>query len=537
MQRDATRVLFNGTLLTGVLFTGAFVAGTTTLSFGATRQAAGDTAGGAAADIAGELAALRAANDALAAKVARLEQETDGSRWLTESRAAEIRGIVTDVLADASSRDSLAGAGLGAGWSKDQGGFFLASEDGSFKLNIKGQVQVRWAMNSRENGGLGATADKSSSWGFENRRTKLTFSGHVIDPSVTFEVKPIFNRTPASLSSGGQALSSGNIVGSVEDIWVQKRFDSGFSVRAGQFKAPFLREELVSSGAQLAVERSLVNDLFSTKFAQGVQVEFGGGKDDSLRATLFYGDGLRANASRVPSGSTSAAGSYAGSYTTAFNANPTDYAFAGRVEHLGAGSWRQMRDLTSFRGEDTAWMLGFGAMAQSLRPTAEGPLAVTATDSMWGVTADLTVDFGGANLFVYGVYRDVALAGAAPTRGGGTSDSFGQWGVVVQGGVFVSDEVELFARYELGDTGTDRFRVSEPGVELKTASVATVGLNWYIGGSKDLKWSTDVGLGFAPVGDFASSGADWLGDGSSTAGEGSTNDGQWVVRTQLQLLF
>jgi hypothetical protein len=79
--------------------------------------------------------------------------------------------------------------------------------------------------------------------------------------------------------------------------------------------------------------------------------------------------------------------------------------------------------------------------------------------------------------------------------------------------------------------------VSEPGVELETASVATVGLNWYIGGSKDLKWSTDVGLGFAPVGDFASSGADWLGDGSSTAGEGSTNDGQWVVRTQLQLLF
>ncbi len=188
MQRDATRVLFNGTLLTSALLTGAFVAGTTTLSFGATGDARGEATGGASADIAGELAALRAANDALAAKVARLEQETDGSRWLTESRAAEIRGIVTDVLADASSRDSLAGAGLGAGWSKDQGGFFLASEDGSFKLNIKGQVQVRWAMNGRDNGGLGATADKSSTWGFENRRTKLTFSGHVIDPSVTFEV-------------------------------------------------------------------------------------------------------------------------------------------------------------------------------------------------------------------------------------------------------------------------------------------------------------------------------------------------------------
>ena len=35
------------------------------------------------------------------------------------------------------------------------------------------------------------TAPKSDSWGFENRRTKLTFGGFVVDPSWTYEVKDL----------------------------------------------------------------------------------------------------------------------------------------------------------------------------------------------------------------------------------------------------------------------------------------------------------------------------------------------------------
>ena len=59
----------------------------------------------------------------------------------------------------------------------------------------------------------------------------------------------------------------------------------------------------------------------------------------------------------------------------------------------------------------------------------------------------------------------------------------------------------------------------------------------HVGGNKDLKWTTDVGYAVTPVGDFNSSGADWLTDGSSTAGNGFSNDGQWVIRSQFQLLF
>lgn len=486
-------------------------------------------------DMARQIEELRAANQALAAKVGKLEQAAGSDKWLTEERAEEIRAIVSDVLADSATRDSMQSTGMTGGWNKDQGGFFLASSSGDFKLNIKGQIQVRWAYNHRDNQGLGATSFKEDTWGFENRRTKLTFGGFVVDPSWTYEVKLVYNRTPGTVT--GATYSSGNIVGSVEDIWIQKDYGNGLAWRAGQFKTPFLREELVSSTTQLAVERTLVNDVFSTKFAQGIQAEFGGRAGDQWRAQLYYGDGMRANATSVPANATANAGGYAGSYTTGFNGNTTNYAFAGRLEYLGQGTWKAMKDLNSYIGDDQSWMLGVGGMAQSLRPTSEGPVAANTTDSMWGVTADASFNFGGASLFAYGVYRHVQLAGEVATRGGGTSDQMDQWGAVVQAGYFLNTKVELYARYELGDTDTDKFRVAETGVDLESDNIVTFGVNYFFGGNKDVKWSSDFGYAFAPIGDFNSSGADWLSDGSSTAGNGFTNDGQWVVRTQIQLLF
>ena len=98
-----------------------------------------------------------------------------GAGWLTQQRAGEIRGVVTDVLADASDRVSLQDAGATAGWNK---GFFLASPDGSFKLKVGGQIQVRWVLNS--------AGDQPTEYGFENRRTKLSFSGNVFDKSWTY---------------------------------------------------------------------------------------------------------------------------------------------------------------------------------------------------------------------------------------------------------------------------------------------------------------------------------------------------------------
>jgi hypothetical protein len=492
----------------------------------------------------GEIEALRKQNETLAAqnaaisaKVAALEERVvaDGD-WLTEERAREVRAIVADVLADGTTRDSLRADGATAGYDKSKG-FFLASGDGNYTLSMKGDMQLRWALNSRDIGAATAAQGSPSSttaedaWGFEFRRVRLTFFGNVIDPSWTYEVKMAYNRN---------AVSSNN--GFLDDAFFAKDFGGGWTLRAGQFKPPFLREELVGATSQLAVERSLVNDAFTAGRAQGLRL---GWQGEQLRVEAFYGDALRANATAPYAVTTGVVGALnaggalgvAASQNTGFNANQSDYAFAARLEWKPLGEWKQFRDMQSYRGEGQGFLLGLAGYAEQVDPVSGANGA--SPDVIFSATADASIDFGGAHLFMYGVYRSVSLHAAQPVRGGGTGDSLGQWGAVIQGGVFVTDDVELFARYEMGDSDADRYRTQATAL-LATGgdlSVATVGINWWVAGvkSKQVKWTTDVGYSLEPLVDFAASGANYLPD--STASGGTTNDGQWVVRSQLQFMF
>jgi hypothetical protein len=481
------------------------------------------------ADTAAQLAELRAANEKLAAKVAKLEASANGEQWLTEQRADEIRGIVTDVLADSATRDSLAADGALAGWDRSKGGFFIESADGNYRLNIRGQFQSRFAYDSRNVDGID-DAPTPEQWGFEMRRVRIHFGGHIVDPTWTYLVTPVWGRINA-----GNAV--GSATGGLDNAWIRKDFENGFALKVGQFQPAYAREEGVSSAQQLAVERTTLNDAFSVRYSQGIQLEYGGRQDDSIRASIFYGDGLRAGAVFVPADSDLPAGTFSGTANTNFAANHTDYAFAGRLEYLGEGSWNLMRDFSSFRGAGSGWMLGVGAMTQGLAPATTEPQPDSATTAMWAVLADATFKFDGASFFVNGFYRRVELEGDVAIRGGGFADGMDQYGLIAQGGVFVSDKVELFARYEWGNSDTDKFRTALTDVQYENASIVTVGFNWFISGDHSLKWTSDFGYAFDPVGDFNSVGADWLVDPAGDTGNGVTNDGQWLVRSQLQWTF
>lgn len=481
--------------------------------------------------------ALSAQNAAIAAKVSALEERVvaDGD-WLTEERAREIRAIVGDVLADSASRDSLSGDAATAGYDKSKG-FFLASADGNYTLGIKGDMQFRWAYNSRNIGaataaqGSPASSASPDTWGFEFRRVRLTFFGNVIDPSWTYEVKLAYNRN---------AVSSNN--GFLDDAFIGKDLGDGWSLRVGQFKPPFLREELVSAVAQLAVERSLVNDVFSAGRSQGLRLAW---QDEQFKVEGFYGDALRANATApyaITSGGIGALNAggalgVAASQNTGFNANQSDYAFAARAEWKPLGEWKQFRDMQSYRGEGQGFLLGLAGYAQQLEPVLSANGA--SPDVILSATADASIDFGGANIFAYGVYRNVSLQSPQSVRGGGSNDELNQWGAVIQGGYFVTDDIEAFARYEIGDSDDDQYRTQATSLLAsgQDLSVVTVGMNWWLAGSKNkqVKWTTDFGYSFEPVVDFAASGADYLPD--YTASGGQTSDGQWVVRSQLQFMF
>ena len=113
-----------------------------------------------------------------------------------------------------------------------------------------------------------------------------------------------------------------------------------------------------------------------------------------------------------------------------------------------------------------------------------------------------------------------------------------QWGAVIQGGFFVTDDVEPYLRWEIGNSDSNQFRTGNASNgNYEQLNVATLGANWFPAGvaNKNLKITTDLGYAFTPIVDFANSGANWLVD--YTPANQDTNDGQWVVRAQFQLLF
>ncbi|MEY4117595.1 MAG: hypothetical protein RLZZ116_923 [Planctomycetota bacterium] len=470
---------------------------------------------------------IATANAALADKVSQLEQRVDADDdWLTEARVEEIRAVVSDVLADSMLRESLAADPATAGWDSTRG-FFLASADNNFTLRFRGRIQTRWAMDQRDIGGAtaatGSPANTSpdNTHGFEMRRVQFMFGGNFVDPSWTYFMQYATTRNAVS-----------GLNNFLEDAWVEKALGDGYFVRTGQFRPGFIREDLVSSGAQMSVERSNTNELFTAARSQGVMLGWIG---EHFKFDFTFSDELRAIAA-APTTGAGAAGGVAAGINTGFNFDTVDYAFCSRLEFMPYGEWRQFRDLQGYRGEAPGALFGVAAYIQQL---TDVPTPTVSPDIVWSVTADASLEYSGFAIFGYGVYRGVTLQQEQAVRGGGTDDSLSQWGALIQAGVFVTDSVEWFTRYEIGNTDTDKYRTSPTALEASAEAnnVLTTGFTWWPASVKNrgVKFVTDIGYAFCPVVDFASNGADWLPD--YTAQNGATNDGQWVVRSQLQLQF
>ncbi|HMN97711.1 MAG TPA: porin [Phycisphaerales bacterium] len=456
------------------------------------------------------LAESRDAGSEALAEIAKLRTELaelkskQGDSWLTEQRASEIRALVQDVLADADTRASLQSSGMTAGYDR---GFFLASPDGNFRLRVEGQIQFRYILNYRDLSSDGIN-DRWTS-GFENSRTKLTFSGNIVDPSWTYRVQGNFSRASTDFSGTGEVPDgmggtetvtfngSNNNGGSftLEDAWLQKDFDNGMYVRFGQYKPPFLREELVNSKRQLLVDRSLVNQRYNQGYSQGVSLGF---ESDMFRGEAMFSDGIGDNNAWGPS--------YANS---GWNTRSTEWAVTARAEFLVAGNWRQFDEFTSFNGESFGLLIG-GAMNWQ-RP--EFGTADNDEGQALSATVDASAKFGGANLYGAFVWFN-------PDIGDDFNNDRNELAIVVQGGFFiVPDTFEIFARYEWADPDTDE----------KDLNVLTVGANWYLTKSQSAKFTVDVGFSLEDFDSFyASPSVGWL---------QGFNETQIVARAQFQLLF
>jgi hypothetical protein len=514
------------------------------------------------------------------ARIAALEKAVSdlmrekGESWLTQERSNEIRAVVQDVLNDADTRASLQTSAATSGY-KD--GFFIASPDGNFKLVINGENQVRWSYNWLSDRAMANSVNTlnfppqpqpnfnqsgiaKAAYGFELRRVKLGFSGHVIDPgwqySLTLAYQQYFgsnldpvgaangsNSTSGSLADGGGVTGGDNFGSgfSLENAYLARDLGAGFSVKFGQFKSPFLREWLVSSRSQLAIERSITTTLFSTGWTQGIELDW---SNDSLRAMISYNDG--ANNANI--------GSISGTNVFAVTGDNlgvgfAQWAFTGRGEWKPFGSWQQFNDFSSMRGEASGLLLGAainwqrgGQQDVGNTSTIVTPGSGNAEATFLTWTVDATWELGGASLFAAWAMN---TAYTVPLG----NNSINTYGTIVQGGYFVSNDVELFARWEWMSTASTPDNspqsVNTPSGEninflgaynSFVNNIGTVGFNWYIGGARGLKFTSDFGVSWKPLifqtGLFGDNIA-----GAEYREEGVGGGGQLVARTQLQLLF
>lgn len=313
----------------------------------------------------------------------------------------------------------------------------------------------------------------------------------------------------------------------LREAWAQYNFtgeQSGYYLKAGQFRSTLIHEESVAPENQLAVERSVTNELFAPGNTQGIALGFVGA-DIAWEASFNSGIdfiGMRETAN------------------TQFNSPfEADAAVTGRVDWKLAGDWSRFEDFTSWRGDDVAARVGAGVHWQRQGDTNPGS---SQPDFLFGDTIDIsnltwTVDGSyesdGWNAFV--AYVGHRLEYEYPVQ----TILLIQHGLVAQAGMFFTDDLEGFARFDatrLDSTLTNGF-----GTDEKLHMYLTVGMNWYITPfSHAAKFSFDVttALRDSDTLDAGSTGSNsiFFPDPSVTGLLGDTSE-EWVMRAQLQFLF
>ncbi len=443
------------------------LAGTAALSL-----AGGSLAGtGAEADRNSDLEARLAAAEA---KIAQLT-DSQGSEWLTEQRSSEIRSLVQDVLADADTRASLLTQGVTAGYDN---GAVLSSADGNWMVRVNGLLQSRWVYSEIDEG---TDDDDEGRAGFENPRIKLSFSGHVVDPSWFYKITHNFT------DRGNDGFRDGTL-----EAYIGHDYGNGTKIALGAMKAPVLREELVGGGHQLAVERSVLNYATTAGYQNGIKVAH---EADQWRAAFMFSNGVD---------------DFFNGQGSALEED-TEYAISIRGEFLISGMWEQFRDFTSPQGSEQGIMIGVAYYDQS---DEDGDSSDS--DDYTIFTVDGSIEGDGWNAFAAYIQAD---------DDDDTGTDFDVDGFIIQGGIYLNETWELYARWEDADWDSTN----------EDLSIFTVGVNKYFAGH-NAKWSTDIGIASDSVQSGGFNGAPLEVTGYRSE-DGDDEDGQMVIRTQLQIAF
>ena len=369
------------------------------------------------------------------------------------------------MLEDASSRTSLFSAATSAAKGS---ALEIVSADRSAKLKFKGQIQIRHVYNHRE----GAGVDQDDH-GFENRRIRPKIGGSLHNGKVPFGVFGDPGRT------GSFKLL---------DAWFGYVPSDGHRFRIGQFAPGFTREQLVSSTKRLASDNSIAHPSFTVDRSQGIEYR---NRGEDWTTYVFVGDGV--NDKNTP-------------YT-----NDADYGLTARVQRKFGGNWKRFDDFAGWQGEETAYLFGTGLHISGGEIDADGGGMVDDDFYDFRYTLDASVEGDGWNAFAAFFGQKTDAQGISEVN---------RYGLTLQGGVFVTENIDIFAQYAWADDDAD----------LGELSVVTAGFNKYIKGHT-IKLTVDANYALEEVtSTYVNGSRGYLVDAMGESG-------QFVLRSQIQLLF
>jgi hypothetical protein len=153
-------------------------------------------------------------------------------------------------------------------------GFFIHSEDGKFALKIGGRGQVRYSFEN-----IDAGDERVERTAFAAERVRLDLSGHAHAPHIQYKLQADFGKGFVTL----------------KDLIIDYGVGGNVWLRAGQFKRPFSRQQLTSSGRLELVDRAITDRFFGAGRDLGVAVHNQYDKSPTFEwiAGVFNGTGDR----------------------------------------------------------------------------------------------------------------------------------------------------------------------------------------------------------------------------------------------------
>ena len=359
----------------------------------------------------------------------------------------------------------------------DESKFVTRSSDGRFELGIDGLFTGRWEVNHRKDDGTGSS---NTDQGWEIVGARINFKGYL------FEDYGYWVRLAAD--EFGTNPSFDAIIG-------YYTFDQGTTLAAGQIPSILNRENAMPQDKLLSLESTSTNYVFDPFGYKGVLVAH------HTPRLIFRGmlnDGYRSV------------------QNSAFAEESAEWAFAGQVSGMAVGDeddWSRYNNFTSRPGEDFSWMLNAAFHVQDGKGNASDPND-TGSDDVFLLMVESSMEGDGWNFYASGYYRDTD----GPSTGGA---SYKDYGYVLQGGAWIADHFEWYARYDQVIPDNDR------PVENEDFRTVSTGINWY-----PMPHTDNIRFGVEGIWMLDAEADSIVQPNTFTSVQASPEGDQWVIRAQ-----